>query len=280
MAYLNFTEALMEAKRRAQLQGRPLSEQEARGISEGYARAAGEKNIAESSLTQQESQFARQLAQRKFEEAEKMRIAEQEREHEKMRGIASGVAGTAGGIVGGIFGGIPGAGVGASAGSAIGPTMYEIDPLKPLAKRIVGASSEDWKKYGGGALAATDPAFGGLYAVTKGFGSCIIISSCTSSDSHEVQIAREYRDRYMDVETLTGYYLLCQWVVPRIRKYPLFKAMVKRMLVDRLVDFGEVDLGYKPKRGMWSSWMVTNSFLSVCRCLGVMADRILEANHG
>ena len=72
---LNFTQALMEAKRRAQLLGRPLSQQEASGIAEGYAEQASDRlakakalaiqegNLALSreGLTQNESQFQRNL---------------------------------------------------------------------------------------------------------------------------------------------------------------------------------------------------------------------------
>jgi hypothetical protein len=252
MAYLNFVEALMSAKRRAQLQGRPLSQQEATGISEGYARSARETGIQERgvelqerSLAQQSSQFSQSLAQRKFEESEKMRIAEEERKHQKVKTIASGVGGVVGGVVGGIYGGPYGGVAGAGVGSQAGAVMYEVDPLQSTANKL--------------------------------FGSCIIISSCTSPHSHEVEVAREYRDKFMDVEILTGYYLLCQWIVPWIRKYPLVKTVVKRILVDRLVDFGEADLGYKAKRKLWSSSLVTNSFLAFCRFFGAMTNRILEA---
>ncbi len=69
MAYLNFTDALMEAKRRAQLQGRPVTQQEAAGLSEGIATSAADRSFKSESLAlakqgqaAQEKQFAEQLA--------------------------------------------------------------------------------------------------------------------------------------------------------------------------------------------------------------------------
>ena len=60
MAFLKFTDALMEAKRRASLQGRQVTQQEATGISEGVAEAAGERGIQALSLAQQKEQFEKQ----------------------------------------------------------------------------------------------------------------------------------------------------------------------------------------------------------------------------
>jgi hypothetical protein len=67
-----FTEALMEAKRRARLQGRTLSEQEAAGITQGTANAAQDRSLQEQALllnkqtaATQEKQFGEQLAAQK-----------------------------------------------------------------------------------------------------------------------------------------------------------------------------------------------------------------------
>jgi len=53
---LNFSQALMEAKRRAQLSGRPLSRQEASGIAEGYANTASERLARAKTVALQEEQ--------------------------------------------------------------------------------------------------------------------------------------------------------------------------------------------------------------------------------
>ena len=54
--------------------------------------------------------------------------------------------------------------------------------------------------YTGGALAPLGAAIGG--AIGK---NCIIISACTSKDSYGVEIAREFRDKYMSEYHLGGY---------------------------------------------------------------------------
>jgi len=63
MAYLNFAQALMEAKRRAQLSGRPLSRQEAAGIAEGYAESASSRLARAKALSLQEQQMGTQASQ-------------------------------------------------------------------------------------------------------------------------------------------------------------------------------------------------------------------------
>jgi len=252
--YMNFTEALMEAKRRAQLQGRPISEQETRGITEGFAKSAAATNIAEQGLSLQEkgleaqkSQFAESLAQRKYETEKELEAAEKEREHQKMRGIASGVGTVAGGIIGAVYGGGYGGVAGAAIGSQAGGAMYEIDPLKGVAKGI--------------------------------FGNCIIISACTSPYSYEVQVAREYRDQFMDEQMLFGYYFLCELIVPAIRRFSVVKTAFKKFLVEPLVDFGEWRLG-KKGNCPWLSCFISNSFLGFCLGLGKSLDRKLEVIHG
>ncbi len=76
---LNFTQALMDARRRAQLTGRPLSAQEVSGIASGYFADAAARNdaarrtaiaqagqtLAEKAQTAQENQWAQELAQTK-----------------------------------------------------------------------------------------------------------------------------------------------------------------------------------------------------------------------
>jgi len=245
MAYMNFVEALMSAKRRAQLQGRPLSQQEATGISEGYAHAAKETGIQErgvelqeKGLAQQEEQFARSLAQRKYETQKQVEAAEEARKVETYRTAGMGVGTVAGAVIGSVVPGLGtavGAGVGAVAGGALGQI------------------------FGGG---------------------CIIISSCTSPHSYEVEIAQEYRDNHMDETTLTGYYALCLVLVRFIYRWSGVRKLFKKVLVDRLVDYGEWRMGHKPKREFWTSYIVSRSFLSLCRVLGMGVNRILEVAHG
>lgn len=99
-------------------------------------------------------------------------------------------------------------------------------------------------------------------------GYCIIITACTTANSYEVNITREYRDKVLSSVTLGGYYALCPFVVPFILKYRRFKQFVKKVLVDRLVDQFEWYLGYKPKRQLCTSRFVTKYFLKLCRFIG------------
>ena len=59
---LNFSQALMEAKRRARLSGRPLSQQESSGIAEGYAAQASDRLAKAKQLSLQEGQFNETMA--------------------------------------------------------------------------------------------------------------------------------------------------------------------------------------------------------------------------
>jgi hypothetical protein len=104
---------------------------------------------------------------------------------------------------------------------------------------------------------------------------CIIISACTSRNSYEVNITRQFRDRYMDEEELTGYYTLCIVVVPFIKKYPLFKRIVRKVLVDRLVDYGEWRLDMKQDMKDATSGVVKKMFLGLCRHIGQGVDTVL-----
>lgn len=67
MAFLRFTDALMEAKRRSALQGREVTQQEAAGISEGFAANASTRGIEAEKLKTQKEQFAESLANQKEE---------------------------------------------------------------------------------------------------------------------------------------------------------------------------------------------------------------------
>ena len=93
MAYLNFTDALMESKRRARLQGREVTQQEAAGISEGVAKSAGDRSVQIEQLAQNKEQYERSLAQREKEfgqsyELQERGFDEQIKNNEKQYGMA------------------------------------------------------------------------------------------------------------------------------------------------------------------------------------------------
>jgi len=101
-----------------------------------------------------------------------------------------------------------------------------------------------------------------------GTGICIIVSSCTDPFSYEVDITREYRDTRLTEAMLRGYYKLAAYVVPWIKRHEWFKWLIKRGLVDRLIDHGEVELGYKPVRERVLSATVSKGFLRLIQWIG------------
>ena len=145
-----------------------------------------------------------------------------------------------------------------------------------LSGAVAGATSTSWSGPGaivGGLVGAIAGLFG---AKVKG---CIIISACCGTDSYEVNVARKFRDRYMDEETLTGYYTLCIFAVPFIQKHEWVRKLVKRALVDRLVDYGEAFMGMKGHRRYVTSKIVTGAFLGLCRHVGRGVDTVLATQE-
>jgi len=138
---------------------------------------------------------------------------------------------------------------------------YEVGKQSKAAKK---AAEESGGLFGGGGI--------------LGLG-CIIITACTSPDSHEVNIAREYRDKWLGVITLAGYYALSHKVAPLIAKSKTFKRLVKKLLVDRLTDYFEWFLEYKPRRRLCTSRCVTKNFLGFCRAIGYLMSRQKAIEH-
>ena len=103
---------------------------------------------------------------------------------------------------------------------------------------------------------------------SPGGSPCIIISSCTNRWSYEVNVTREYRDRYLDPITLRGYYAIASVIVPLIRAFRCVKWAIKTGLVDRLIDYGEVVLEKKGKTEKLFSRIVSKAFLNICHYVG------------
>lgn len=137
---LTFTEALMQAKRKSHLSGRPLSKMEASGIAEGYAAKAGdqayrlraltqEKDISEERLLHEKDIQSKALEQQKFlqaetlaqqKELESQRLAQRKREQDDMRDAAESEGRMTGAIGGAIAGGSIGGPIGAVVGGIVG----------------------------------------------------------------------------------------------------------------------------------------------------------------
>jgi len=96
---------------------------------------------------------------------------------------------------------------------------------------------------------------------------CVIVTACTNPKSEAVNITREYRDKYMDQNTLRGYYMLAEWLVPIMHRRPIIKRWVKNRLVDRLIAVGKYWLRKQGHPGALAL-LTTQLFLGFCRGLG------------
>jgi hypothetical protein len=180
-----------------------------------------------------------------------------------------GAAGFAGGKVGGavgrpvgeaigvggerersIFGGAVG---GAAAGAAAGTYIW------PAVGTVAGGVI-------GGVVGAAEEAF------------CIIVTACTERNSPEVEITREYRDKFLDADQLRGYYMIAEKIVPILERNKTVRLIVKRLLVDRLVDYGKVALGYRTQTLLTGSQLVSCLFLMLCRVVGKSQKRFVRSN--
>jgi hypothetical protein len=129
-------------------------------------------------------------------------------------------------------------------------------------------------------LAATA---GGIVEAPKTFlntitgGGCIIVTACTHPHAYEVEIAREYRDKFMDADQLRGYYMMAERIVPWL-DCNLKKKAIKRWFVDPLVDYGEVTLAKKPGPCRMFSYIVARLFLSLCRVVGKKRESFVREN--
>jgi len=97
--------------------------------------------------------------------------------------------------------------------------------------------------------------------------SCIIVTAIHGRDSEQVDIARRFRDTFLDSPTLRGYYFLAEQIVPFMKLYPDFKHYVKTLLVDKLIQFGRAVFDKQPVSDEAIS--TTLSFLSTCRQIGL-----------
>jgi len=114
--------------------------------------------------------------------------------------------------------------------------------------------------------------------IARGWGLCIIVTACTDPHSPEVEIAREYRDKFMDLDQIRGYYMLAEKVVPLIKRSNIFKRIVKRVLVDSLVDYGKSALGKQEQNPRLFSKIVSRGFLWLCRKVGQTRETFTRCN--
>ena len=109
-------------------------------------------------------------------------------------------------------------------------------------------------------------------------GGCIIVTACTDRHSPEVEITRQYRDKFLDSDQLRGYYCVADRFVPTIVHNPRVREYVKKHLVDRLVDYGEYRLGLKKNRPRLSSVLVSKTFLATIKTIGMVLPQYIRDN--
>ena len=184
-----------------------------------------------------------------------------------------------------------GSGYGATrVGGAVGLELQRPFISKPLSKGLAGGlpgGEKEWGtietmgiRAGQGALIAGVPGAvvgAGVGLVESLFSSCIIITAATDPHSYEVNVTREYRDRYLSRQTLRGYYMLGEQIVPLMHKSKLFKRFIKKSLVDHIVKYCEWGIGLRKKRPIISSF-ITETFLSFCDGLGSTKEYFTRLN--
>lgn len=238
--------ALATARRRARLSGRRLSTQETAGITRGFAETASQRLARAKGIELQE----RTITQRGELQTEQLA---------HMKGMQTALFGHQTGLQTRGFEFATGE---REAGQTwkTGESALDRAHREQLARQQITSQES---------IASQQR---GLQREPLGHSVCIIITACTSPKSYEVNIAREYRDTILDDITLGGYYALCQIVVPFIQKVVWFRGLVKKILVDRLVDYLEVALNYKNKTELMTSGLISKGFSSFCHAIGRHVD--------
>jgi hypothetical protein len=106
---------------------------------------------------------------------------------------------------------------------------------------------------------------------------CIIVTACTSSTSYEVEVARQYRDKFLTSTQLRGYYILAEKLVPTLENNEKIRNFTKTYLVDKLIDYGELKLGLVDKCKL-SSRIVSNLFLGLIKTIGFFIPKYTRLN--
>lgn len=151
-----------------------------------------------------------------------------------------------------------GTGAGALAGMKAGAALGTIIPgAGTLIGGLVGA------------------AFGGLSASTK---KCILITVCHGENSPEVNLAREYRDKYFSKEILRGYYYFAEPIVDLMEQYPEIKEYYKTHLVQPLLNYGRWKLGYTREHPSLLDCAITRNYINLWHDIGATIGKFTRSN--
>lgn len=169
------------------------------------------------------------------------------------------------------------------AGSAAGYGVEKSNFGEFMHKKNLGGEKE-WDVAGGAAAGAAAgsvvPGVGTLAgAIIGGISggvknACIIVTTCTDPNSYEVNITREYRNKYLDKYHLVGYYTLAEIIVPILKKHDWAKNMCKTILVDKFIEYGEYHLGKTEKSPSKMAVIITESFLTMCKVIGLIKKTV------
>lgn len=140
-----------------------------------------------------------------------------------------------------------------------------------LAGALAGAAATSWS--GPGALVGA--AVGGIGGLLSS--ACIIITACTDAHSPEVEIAREYRDKFLNKEQLRGYYKLAEKIVPRIETNSRVKNFIKKYLVLPLIEYGSYKLGKTENAGL-KARLISICFLGLIQFIGMTCKSYTRQN--
>lgn len=284
MAYLNFTDQLAEAKRRARLQGRPLSEQETAGISEGVAAGASDRvqkgkalALSEEQVANQKEQFGENLAlnqagfeQTKLQNQRQYELAQKTLENQIAQYNASSE----------------------TQKEQFGEQMqFQIaESAKQAAQwqKTVETQAEQFRKTYELQKSGQEAQIAAANNANKSSGCCIIVTVCSNPtmkyvegkgrDSYAVNVTRIYRDTYMPPMQLRGYYMIAEALVPRMLESDRMMQWAKENIVDNVVPYCEWRIGLhrrpsiktiiKAKVFLWLCSFVGSTRPSFTRCNG------------
>jgi hypothetical protein len=114
---------------------------------------------------------------------------------------------------------------------------------------------------------------GGVSAVLD---DCIIVTCCHGRHSEQVDIAREYRNRFMSPSQIRGYYALAEKVVPVLTSHRRVRTMVRWHLVDRLINYGRWATGRTTIQPSITDTLVTKAFLGLCSAISIYVRQYIR----
>jgi hypothetical protein len=109
-------------------------------------------------------------------------------------------------------------------------------------------------------------------------GGCIIITACTDRNSYEVGVARKYKEKFLDKDQIRGYYCIAEKFIDRLKKSKRMQRIVKKYLVDKLIDYGEYKLDMKEEYPQVSSYIITKLFLGLIKLIGLIVPQYTRTN--